>query len=371
MQAALHNDMSEKRRLTFPVLLLVMALFMAAPFLTPTVRAQDDPKPAAGNKDVENESSRRKKLLERWERLSEREREKFKKRFEYFRKLSPEEQVLLKARHEELVRLRDRIVAENKEKLGNLTPDEKKRFVERKVRKEIRKREKAWLREGNGPGHDKERLRRARKEFEAKNRKQAEAILRKLVKDGVITRDEMRRIMSLPHRDKVFSVLDLERKRFLNAMQPCLPPDELKRFRDMPPHRFHGELFRQKREKGLFGPFARLCELTPEQRVEIDALPDEAEREKKKRHFFNHNFRSRLRAMGVKEAMIKELAVMPLRRRLERTMKLLLEIPPDKVLPGLRDILKKGPPPRGPKQHHGKKRPPRRPPPQSPPKHRQ
>ncbi len=314
--------------------LLVLALlliFAAVGF------AQDDPSPD------------RKKG---WDSLSAESQKRLKRKFEAFKNLPPEEQERFRRRHEEFLRLERKVMEDLKDELTGLSARERKSMIEKRVRAELRsleravKKKKIFERE---PPRDSERHRSRvlRRELEKKNKDLASRILRKLRTGGVITEEEHRRIEALSHEEKVAAVLNLRKKQVLRAVEEGLPPEEFHRFERMPWRPFRDEVDRQRREKGLPGNFAKICELTPEQRKMLKEIGDRSEREKKKRLFFDENFRHHFRAMGISDEKIDEILSLPIPRRLESIMKVLRQIPPDRILPHLRGLLRKPPPPDG------------------------
>jgi hypothetical protein len=281
-----------------------------------------------------------------WESLPEGRRKGLLERFERFKGLPPEKQDELRKRHEQLVRIRERIESEFQEEIGKLPPEERRRFVDERVRLALhelknRIKKKEVVREAPPP-ESKEFAPETRRALNGRNDRLAEDLLGELIRDGVVDSDAAGRIRSLSREERIATILELHQQRFLRTLEesvPHVPPEELERFRKMPPRRFHGEIMRQRREQGLFGAFAQLCDLTPEQKETLRGITDEVEIERKKRRYFQANLRRRLLEMGVSREAVDSLSSMPLHRRVEEIHKLLQETPPDRIPSELRESM--------------------------------
>jgi hypothetical protein len=309
-------------------------------------RHGEEAAPGAGQKHRRGAEERK-----RWEGLPEGRKERFKERFERFRSMPPEKQEELRKKHAELVRLREEITAEFEQQLARMTPEERKRFVDERVRRkieELKRRidKKELLREGPPP-ESEEFARRMGRALNSRNDKLAEKLLHELLADGAIDSGTAHRIGSLPREERIASILELHKKRFMQTLEESVTTEELERFEKMPPRRFNREIRRHSRERGLFGPLAGLCELTPVQREALGQIADDAELERRRIFFFHENLRRRLVEMGVAQEAVDALLSQPLHRRMEGIRRLLNDIPPEKMPPDLRESLKRPPPPRG------------------------
>jgi hypothetical protein len=88
----------------------------------------------------------------------------------------------------------------------------------------------------------------------------------------------------------------------------------------------------------MYGSFARLAELTPEQEKELGGIHDEHERIKRKMRFFELNLRLRLTEMGVPAETVDGILSQPHHRRIELLKETLEKLPLDRVPPGLRGM---------------------------------
>ncbi len=281
-----------------------------------------------------------------WNKLSAESKKELKKRFESFRNLPPEQQDRFRKRHRELLRLRRKVTEDLKDELTGLPSEERKLLIDRMVEEELRdieaKVKKKKIVEQEPPkdskGHRKKRMRR---ELERRNRDLSSRLLRTMRAKGAITEQERRRIESLGHEEKVAEILNLRKRQFLHSVEDCVPPEDFNRFDRMSWRPFREEIDRQRREKGLFGKLAKICELTPEQGEKLEQIESKKEREQMKRLFFDENFQRHFKAMGVSDEQIDELLSQPMPRRMQAIMKVLRDIPPEKVPPHLRDLLRR------------------------------
>jgi hypothetical protein len=322
--------------------------------------APADQKDHPGERDKAEIDAHRK----RWQSLSADEKRELQKRFALFKKLPSETQEAFRRRHEELLRIRERIAAESQAELANLPASERRRILDQRVREELRELErrikKMDIPGEPPPGHpDRRHPRKMRQALRDKNEKLANRALREMTKDGTITKEELSRLQSLPREERDAHILRLQKHQMLDAFEKWLPPKDVERFRKLPARRFHEEVHRQRREHGLLGPFSGLCELTPEQKDTLDALSDSEERRQQMRAFLEENLRRRLLDLGIEPAEIDALFTMPLRQRHERIRGLILEMPPDQIPPYLRESLERSPPPpppgRGGKRGNGRR----------------
>lgn len=319
-------------KLSRPILVLTVLLFAAA-----LAAAQGDKRPDT---------------RKNWDRLSQEMKKELRKKFENFKTLPPEEQERFRKRHQELRRLRQKIAGELEDELAELPPEEARAILDRKVRDELRaledKVKKKKIVDQVPPGDsEKQRKKHLRRELARQNRDLASRHLRELREEGTITEEEARKIESLGHEERVAATLDLRKRKFLDSVEGHLPPDDFNRFKRMPWRPFRDELDRQKREKGLFGGFSKLCELTPDQQAELETIDSRKKRMQAKHRFFEENFRKRFSEMGVADEKIEELLALPMRKRLDGIMRVMQEVPPEKIPPGLHDLLRKPPSPDG------------------------
>jgi hypothetical protein len=288
----------------------------------------------------------------RWQSLTEEQKKEYRKKYERFKRLRPEEREELYRRHEELGRLRERIVEKLEAELKDLSPEERKRAIDRRVRKELenirtRIKNKEFHQKPPPPGSERwDSNRRMRKGIERENIRLAECRLSQMVKEGLITTEEKSRIQKMPHEEKIAWILDRQKKDSLRYLEGSSTPEEIERFRRMSRHRFHDEMRRQRKERGLMGGFARFCKLTPEQDAVLKKIVDKRERGERKRAFFDENFRSRLESLEIEKTSIDGILALPMPLRIRKLGRLLREIPPDKIPLDLRPLLAPPPPPR-------------------------
>jgi|GEM_PF-5791069 len=278
-----------------------------------------------------------------WDRLSAQSKKELKTKFESFRKLSPEEQERYRKRHRELLRLRRKATDDLKDELTGLSPKERKTLIDRRVQKELRDLEtkvkkKKIVGDESPTGSKGHRKKRMRRELEKRNRDLSARLLRKMRTEGAITEEERQRIESLGHEEKVAEILNLRKKQFLHSVEGCVTPEDFNRLDRMSWRPFREEIDRQGREKGLFGGLAKICELTPEQNERLGQIKSKKERDQMKLLFFDENLRQRLEAMGVSHEKIEELLSKPTMRRMHGIMRVLHELPPEKIPPHLRDL---------------------------------
>lgn len=258
----------------------------------------------------------------RWESLPEERQSYLREKYDYFKSLPESEKRRLKERHKKLEIIRENILSTEEAESGT-QPEVSKEELDGKVRKFFKRRERELKKRFPvRPGRKRsEGIRYLRESVEAVAFERMPDFLRQVEEEGLITREEAEKIELLPPPERMTSIFEIGRDRFLREMEGLLSEEDLETLRNLDPWEFNMVLHLERDRRGMIGPAGHTLELTPEQIQALHAMPEGPERDRLKDEFLRNNLSEWLKKLGEDPKSIERTLSMRPRERQRHVMR--------------------------------------------------
>ncbi len=299
------------------LVVLLCALFSCAV----TAAVSQDQEQKADTPEIEDPEKR-------WNSLPDEKKKELLRVYRRFKSLTPEERERLCERYHKLQVIRDTLTDRHQGHNGGTPDNGEGRRNDRNIKQYLeqckeRVKKRFRISHTDVGKQRKAGIKQLRDRLGTANMKHLDGFLMQLAKSGLITSAEAEKITSLSSKEKKSKVFELMKMRNLRHMEGVLPSDEVERFREMEPWKFHRRMRREQDRFGMVRPMDRLFALKPEQNDAIEQIPEGSERQKAKEKFFESNLRSRLQSLGVKSSTVEEVLSLPPDKRQRLLLKVL------------------------------------------------